>query len=90
MLNQQSSAHSRSGPRSDAPPALPPPPPDVILTPREREIVAALLEGCTNSQMAQRFGVAVQTVKNQLTMVFQKFGVRSRLELVVRVMKPGG
>lgn len=88
MLNETSSSRSLSGHRPGVPSARPAPPSDIVLTRREREIVAALQEGCTNSQMAARFGVAVQTVKNQLTMVYQKAGVRSRLELVVRMMKP--
>ena len=59
------------------------------LTRREREIAALLLEGCTNKQVTARLGVSDQTVKNQLTRLYEKLGVRSRLELVVLVQRSG-
>ena len=56
------------------------------LTRREREIVDALLCGHTNKQMASQFGVSEQTIKNQLTTLFKKLGVRGRVALVNRVL----
>jgi DNA-binding NarL/FixJ family response regulator len=61
----------------------------IRLTRREREIVAAILEGCTNRAMAQRFGVTEQTVKNQLTTLYDKVGVSSRLELALVALQKG-
>jgi len=52
------------------------------LTKREQEIVAALMRGCANKQIAQELGVSDQTVKNQLTTLFRKLGVAGRLDLV--------
>lgn len=60
---------------------------DVVLTPRERQIVRLLLEGCANKTIAARLGVSSQTVKNQLTTLYLKVGVTSRLELVVGAMR---
>ena len=57
------------------------------LTPRECDIVRAILDGCTNREMAQRFGVTEQTVKNQLTTLYDKAGVSSRLELALVAMQ---
>jgi DNA-binding NarL/FixJ family response regulator len=53
------------------------------LTAREREIVSLVGEGLRNDEIARRLGITPKTVKNQLTSVFEKLGVSSRLELVV-------
>ena len=64
------------------------------LTPREEQILALLAEGCRNREIARRFGTREQTVKNQLTRMFEKTGTTSRLELVVYALRgrksPGG
>lgn len=65
------------------------------LTVRERQLVAAVIDGCTNREIAKRFGVSEQTVKNQLSVLFQKIGVSSRLELAMyavrhRLVEAGG
>jgi DNA-binding NarL/FixJ family response regulator len=54
---------------------------------RERQIVEALLVGCTNKEIAQRLGVSDQTIKNQLTTLYRKLGVNGRLELAVWAME---
>jgi DNA-binding NarL/FixJ family response regulator len=59
------------------------------LTRREREIVAAILDGATNREMAKRFNVSEQTVKNQLSTLFDKVGVSSRLELALAAIERG-
>jgi DNA-binding NarL/FixJ family response regulator len=62
------------------------------LTPREREILQAILDGCMNREIAARFGTSEQTVKNQLSTLFDKVGVSSRLELAlvaVRIFRLG-
>lgn len=61
----------------------------IHLTRREREIVIAILDGCTNREMARRFGVTEQTVKNQLTTLYDKLGVSSRLELALVALQKG-
>jgi two-component system nitrate/nitrite response regulator NarL len=53
------------------------------LTPREREILAAVVLGCTNRQMAQKFSISEDTVKHHLTNIFDKLGVSNRLELAL-------
>ena len=50
---------------------------------REKQIVDGLLAGCTNKEIAQQLGVSDQTIKNQLTTLYRKMGVTSRLELVL-------
>lgn len=53
------------------------------LTPRERDLVQAILDGCSNKEIAVRLGIGVQTVKNRLAVLYDKCGVSSRLELAL-------
>ena len=53
------------------------------LTPREREIVAAVVEGYSNKEIAQKFSLSEDTIKHHLTNIFNKTGVSTRLELAV-------
>jgi DNA-binding NarL/FixJ family response regulator len=53
------------------------------LTPRELEVVAAIVAGCSNREIAQKFSLSEQTVKHHLTSIFNKTGVSSRLELAL-------
>lgn len=57
--------------------------PKYDLTPREREIFALVVSGCSNKDAAQRLELSVETVKHHLTSVFDKVGVSSRLELAL-------
>jgi len=63
------------------------------LTARERRLVRVLAGGATNREIADRLGVREQTVKNQLSQLYRKVGVRNRLELGLaapRVLAPDG
>jgi DNA-binding CsgD family transcriptional regulator len=53
------------------------------LSPREREVVATVLRGHTNREVAAVCEISVQTVKNHLTRAFLKLGVRNRLQLAL-------
>jgi DNA-binding NarL/FixJ family response regulator len=53
------------------------------LTPRELEVVAAIVGGYTNRDVAQRFSISEDTVKHHLTNIFDKLGVSNRLELAL-------
>jgi DNA-binding NarL/FixJ family response regulator len=53
------------------------------LTPRELEIVSAIVAGYNNKDIAQKFSISEQTVKHHLTNIFDKLGVSSRLELAL-------
>jgi len=53
------------------------------LTPREREIVRAVLDGSTNQAIARTLGLREQTVKNYLSSIFDKLRVANRLELAL-------
>jgi DNA-binding NarL/FixJ family response regulator len=56
---------------------------DFGLTPREREIVAAVLAGYSNSDIAGDFSLSEHTVKHHITHIFDKLGVSTRLELAL-------
>jgi two-component system, NarL family, nitrate/nitrite response regulator NarL len=60
-----------------------PPPGKFGLTPRELEVVAAIVSGLTNREIAQKFSISEQTVKHHLTRAFSKVGVSNRLELAL-------
>ncbi len=52
------------------------------LTPRERELLAALSEGDSNAQLASRFEISIQTVKFHLKNVYEKLRVANRAHAV--------
>jgi DNA-binding NarL/FixJ family response regulator len=54
------------------------------LTPREREIVAALSMGQRVGAIAGRLGVSEHTVRNHLKAVYRKLDVHSQVELLSR------
>ncbi len=56
------------------------------LSTRELAIVAAVLRGQANKDIAGRLGVSPQTVKNHLSNIFGKVGVASRLELALAAL----
>ena len=53
------------------------------LTPRELEVVACIVEGCSNRDIAKQFNISEETVKRHLSNVFDKTGVSTRLELAL-------
>jgi two-component system nitrate/nitrite response regulator NarL len=53
------------------------------LTPREIQIIAAVLEGYSNPEIAVHLSLSEQTVKHHLSHVFDKLGVFSRVELAL-------
>jgi DNA-binding NarL/FixJ family response regulator len=59
------------------------------LTRREREIIAALVDGLSNREIAQRFGVTEVTVKHHLANIFDKCGASNRLELAIFALRNG-
>ena len=57
--------------------------PAMMLTRRELQIVAAIVEGASNKDIGQQFSLSEQTVKNHLSHIFDKVGVSNRLELAL-------
>lgn len=53
------------------------------LTHREQLLMDVLASGATNREIARRLGLREQTVKNRLSAIYGKLGLRNRLELAV-------
>jgi DNA-binding NarL/FixJ family response regulator len=53
------------------------------LTPRELDIVSAVVAGYANKEIAQHFRISEDTVKHHLSNIFDKVGVSTRLELAL-------
>ena len=53
-----------------------------VLTPRERQILEALVQGNTTREIAGTYGLGRQTVKNYVTVIYEKLGVHGRGQLL--------
>jgi DNA-binding NarL/FixJ family response regulator len=53
------------------------------LTPRELEIISAVVAGYANREIAAHFKISEDTVKHHLSNIFDKLGVSTRLELAL-------
>jgi DNA-binding NarL/FixJ family response regulator len=56
------------------------------LTPRQLEIVATVVAGLTNRDIAKKLAISEDTVKHHLTQIFAKTGAVNRLELALFAM----
>ncbi len=59
------------------------------LTARESEVISYVALGLRNAEVAQRLSVTEATIKTHLTNIFQKLGLRDRLELVRYAIRTG-
>lgn len=57
-------------------------PPGLLLSEREAEILLMLYRGLTNTEIAAHLGLSPRTVKGYLSVMFAKFDVSNRTELV--------
>jgi DNA-binding NarL/FixJ family response regulator len=64
-------------------------PPGAALTRREREIVRHVAIGLRNAEVAERLHVTEGTVKTHLNNIFQKLGLRDRVELALYAVRMG-
>jgi DNA-binding NarL/FixJ family response regulator len=53
------------------------------LTSKEMQVVAVLMQGCKNKEIALRLGTTEQVIKNYLRSIYEKTGVSDRLELAL-------
>jgi DNA-binding NarL/FixJ family response regulator len=67
----------------DSAPATPRSPLLATLSEREREVLEAMGQGATNSEIAQRFTLTESTVKKHVGRVLAKIGARDRVQAVI-------
>jgi DNA-binding NarL/FixJ family response regulator len=59
------------------------------LTPRETEILQRIAEGLSNAHIGETLFISEKTVRNHVTNVFSKLGVKSRAEAIVLAKNNG-
>jgi len=66
-----------------------PPAPGLDLTEREHAVLALMVEGLNNTQIAGRLVVSPSTVKSHVSNILSKLGVASRTEAVTLALRQG-
>ena len=64
-----------------------PPVPGLDLTEREREVLALMVEGLNNTQIAGKLTVSPSTIKSHVSSILSKLGVASRTEAVTLALR---
>ena len=59
----------------------------VLLTPRELEVLGGIMGGLTNKLIARQLDISQHTVKFHVESVFRKLGVRTRAGAVAKVLE---
>jgi DNA-binding NarL/FixJ family response regulator len=59
------------------------------LSRREHEILALLVDGLSNAEIAGRLGISEKNVRNRLSHLFDKLGVWSRAQAIVFTLERG-
>jgi DNA-binding NarL/FixJ family response regulator len=59
------------------------------LSPREMEILQFITYGLSNKEIARRLGISHQTVKNHITAILHKLGVKDRTQAAVYTLRRG-
>ncbi|MBW4530712.1 MAG: hypothetical protein KME02_08510 [Aphanothece saxicola GSE-SYN-MK-01-06B] len=59
------------------------------MTPREREVLAAMAGGLTNREIAASLGLGTGTVRVYLHTIFRKLQVSNRTQAVLKFLHPG-
>ena len=58
-----------------------------ILTPREKEIFNLLITNNNTKEIAERLKISEKTVRNHISNVMQKLGVKGRASAVIELLK---
>ncbi len=60
-----------------------------ILTTREKEVFSLLVQNKTTKEIGNILGISEKTVRNHISNVMQKLGVKGRAQAVVELIKMG-
>jgi len=63
--------------------------PDEELTTRESEVIRLMAGGYSNKEIAHALGTAEGTIKNHVSSILSKFGVRDRTRAVLKALEAG-
>ncbi len=58
-----------------------------LLTPKQKQLTALLLEGLQCKEIAAQFGTTCQVVKNSVVLIYDKLGVRNRYDLLKALLE---
>ena len=58
-----------------------------ILTPREKEVFKLLVTGLSTKEIAHTLNISEKTVRNHISNVMQKLGVKGRANAVIELLK---
>lgn len=61
-----------------------------IYSPREKDVIRLLMLGKSNKQIARALGISERTVEFHLNNIFEKTGVGSRVELILKLGESTG
>lgn len=62
---------------------------DPEITPRELDIVRRVGEGRSNREIADELGLSIGTVKNSISLILDKLGLRDRTQLAIYAIRHG-
>lgn len=69
--------------------SYPPPPWLAELNERERTILRLIAQGCNNKEIANQMFVAEQTIKNYISVIYNKIGVHDRVHASLKAIEAG-
>ena len=58
-----------------------------LLVQRENEVANLMAQDLTNQEIAQKLGIAESTLSNQVSRIYEKLGISSRVELVLYIIQ---
>ena len=61
----------------------------VPITTREKEVLTAIVDGCSTPEVAARLYLSQKTVKNHLASIYQKLCARDRTQAVLIALRLG-
>jgi len=62
---------------------------DIVLTERELEVLVWISQGFSSQQVAEKLCISKKSVDFHLSNIYQKLGVSSRIQAVMKVLRLG-